>query len=567
MLINSEDTVPTLELCDLRTVFPLGDGRELKAVDGVSFNLYRGRTLCIVGESGSGKSITARSIMQIVGTPGRIVGGQILYHAQAGQRPVDITRLHPRGADMRALRGRDIAMIFQEPMTSLSPLHKIGWQIGEPLLAHGIADRHTAKQRAIELLRQVEIPSPESAVDRYPFEFSGGMRQRAMIAMALACGPKILIADEPTTALDVTTQAEVLRLIKRLQRESGLAVLFITHDMGVVAQIADAVLVMHQGRVVEHGPVEQIFHAPEHPYTRRLLDASRKLGMAAPSARPAVQTMQPLLRVRGLTLAYPPEKSLFRKTVMPAPAVQDVSFELYEGENLGIVGESGSGKTTLGNCLIRVLTPDHGQIVYRKRDGSEVDLAKLDRMGLRPVHREIRMVFQDPFASLNPRMTVAQVVGEPLLVNGLLSGRALATRVSELLMKVGLPPDVGQRYPHAFSGGQRQRIVIARALALDPRLIIADEATSALDVTLRGQILDLLLELQKPLGLSFVLISHDLGVIRYFCNRIAVMYRGRIVELGPADDICLRPGEAYTKTLLAAVPGADPKRRNLLEAA
>ena len=458
-------------------------------------------------------------------------------------------------------------MIFQEPMTSLSPIHKIGWQIGEPLLAHRMADRKTAKRRAIELLRQVEIPNPESAVDRYPFEFSGGMRQRAMIAMALACDPKILIADEPTTALDVTTQAEVLRLIKRLQRENGLAVLFITHDMGVVAQIADDVLVMYQGRVVEHGPVEQIFHAPEHPYTQRLLEASQKLGMAAPPARPVVNATQPLLQVRGVTLAYPAQTSLFRKPIVPPPAVRDVSFDLFEGENLGIVGESGSGKTTLGNCLIRVLTPGDGEIVYRKRDGNEVDLVKLDRAGLRPVHREIRMVFQDPFASLNPRMTVAQVVGEPLLVNGLLSGRALSARVSELLMKVGLPPDAGQRYPHAFSGGQRQRIVIARALALDPRLIIADEATSALDVTLRGQILDLLLALQKPLGLSFVLISHDLGVIRYFCNRIAVMYRGQIVEMGPSDDICFRPREAYTKALLAAVPEADPRRRNLLEAA
>ena len=567
MLTSLEDAAPILELRDLRTVFPLANGGELKAVDGVSFTLHRGRTLCIVGESGSGKSITARSIMQIVGAPGRIAGGQILYHARVGQKPVDIARLHPKGADMRALRGRDIAMIFQEPMTSLSPIHKIGWQIGEPLLAHRMADRKTAKRRAIELLRQVEIPNPESAVDRYPFEFSGGMRQRAMIAMALACDPKILIADEPTTALDVTTQAEVLRLIKRLQRENGLAVLFITHDMGVVAQIADDVLVMYQGQVVEHGPVEQIFHAPEHPYTQRLLEASQKLGMAAPPARPVVNATQPLLQVRGVTLAYPPQTSLFRKPIVPPPAVRDVSFDLFEGENLGIVGESGSGKTTLGNCLIRVLTPGDGEIVYRKRDGDEVDLVKLDRAGLRPVHREIRMVFQDPFASLNPRMTVAQVVGEPLLVNGLLSGRALSARVSELLMKVGLPPDAGQRYPHAFSGGQRQRIVIARALALDPRLIIADEATSALDVTLRGQILDLLLALQKPLGLSFVLISHDLGVIRYFCNRIAVMYRGQIVEMGPSDDICFRPREAYTKALLAAVPEADPRRRNLLEAA
>ena len=554
-----------LEVRNLRTVFRLGGAGILAAVDDVSFSLQRGRTLCIVGESGSGKSITARSIMRIVGPPGRIADGQILYQAQPDRPAIDIAKLHPRGSAMRAIRGRDIAMIFQEPMTSLSPIHRIGWQIGEPLLAHGLANRKTARQRAIELLRQVDIPDPEAAIDRYPFEFSGGMRQRAMIAMALACGPKVLIADEPTTALDVTTQAEVLRLIKRLQTENGLAVLFITHDMGVVAQIADDVLVMYRGQVVERGPVETIFHAPEHPYTKRLLDSSKKLGMAAPPARPTVAaTARTLLQVRDLALTYPAQATLFRKAQPPTPAVRDVGFELYEGENLGVVGESGSGKTTLGNCLIRVLTATAGQINYRRRDGAEVDLVTLDRPALRLVHRDIRMVFQDPFASLNPRMTVEQVIGEPLLVNRIASGTALSRRVGELLAQVGLPRDAGQRYPHAFSGGQRQRIVIARALALNPRLIIADEPTSALDVTLRGQILDLLLELQRSLGLSFVLISHDLGVIRYFCNRIAVMYRGQIVEIGPADDICFRPREAYTQALLAAVPEADPRRRNLL---
>jgi peptide/nickel transport system ATP-binding protein len=564
--LRRSDTL--LQVCNLRTVFPLGGGTVLAAVDDVSFTLQCSRTLCIVGESGSGKSMTARSIMRIVGPPGRIADGQILYQAQPDRPPIDIAKLHPRGSAMRAIRGRDIAMIFQEPMTSLSPIHRIGWQIGEPLLAHGLADRKTAHRRAIELLRQVEIPDPEAAIERYPFEFSGGMRQRAMIAMALACGPKILIADEPTTALDVTTQAEVLRLIKRLQIENGLAVLFITHDMGVVAQIADDVLVMYQGQVVERGPVETIFHSPEHPYTRRLLDSSKKLGMAAPPARPTVAaTARTLLQVRDVALTYPGQATLFRKARPPTPAVRDVGFDLYEGENLGIVGESGSGKTTLGNCLIRVLTATAGQINYRRRDGAEVDLVTLDRPGLRLVHRDIRMVFQDPFASLNPRMTVEQVIGEPLLVNRIMSGTVLSRRVGELLAQVGLPRDAGQRYPHAFSGGQRQRIGIARTLALNPRLIIADEPTSALDVTLRGQILDLLLELQRSLGLSFVLISHDLGVIRYFCNRIAVMYRGQIVEIGPADDICFRPREAYTQTLLAAVPEADPRRRNLLSAA
>ncbi len=546
----------------MRTHFPLGR-ITLKAVDDVSFSLHAGRTLCIVGESGSGKSITARSILQIVGRPGRIMGGQILYQPDS-HPPIDIAALPARGKAMRDLRGRAIAMVFQEPMTSLSPIHRIGWQIAEGLLAHRLMDEKSARARAVELLRQVEIPNPEDAAHRFPFEFSGGMRQRAMIAMALACNPRVLIADEPTTALDVTTQAEILRLIKRLQDENGLAVLFITHDMGVVAQIADDVLVMNRGQVVEQAPVAQLFAAPVHPYTIRLLDAARKLGMAAPPARAHVTPGPVLLQVRDLSLIYPAQSSLFRKAKPPTPALTGVSFDLHEGENLGIVGESGSGKTTLGACLIRVLKPTTGEVRYRLRDGTWRDLASLDRAGLRPVHREIRMVFQDPFASLNPRMTIEQCVGEPLLVNGVLSGRALQLRVRELLGRVGLPPDIASRYPHAFSGGQRQRIVIAWALALDPRLIIADEATSALDVTLRSQILDLLLELQPKLGLSFLFISHDLGVIRYFCNRVAVMHRGEIVEIGETEQICARPRQAYTQQLLAAVPEAEPRKQAVL---
>jgi peptide/nickel transport system ATP-binding protein len=560
---RGQDAAETvLEVRGLSTHFPLGPS-VLRAVDDVSFTLCRGRTLCIVGESGSGKSITARSILQIVGAPGRIVGGEMLYHPGKG-RPVDLAKLPPRGRAIRAIRGREIAMVFQEPMTSLSPIHRIGAQIAEGLVAHGMADRRAAHRRAVELLRQVEIPNPEQAAGRYPFEFSGGMRQRAMIAMALACSPRVLIADEPTTALDVTTQAEILRLIRRLQRENGLAVLFITHDMGVVAQIADDVLVMYRGQVVEHAPVLDLFRAPQHEYTKKLLDASRKLGLAAPPARPTAPSAEPLMRVRDVSLTYPPQASLFRRAGPPTHAVRGVSFDLFEGENLGIVGESGSGKTTLGNCLIRVLAPTAGRIEYRMRDGRSLDLAGLDRTRLRPVHREIRMVYQDPFASLNPRMTVEQVVGEPLLVHGILSGASLSRRVAELLGMVGLPDDARRRYPHAFSGGQRQRIVIARALALDPRLIIADEATSALDVTLRGQILDLLLDLQPRLGLSFILISHDLGVIRYFCNRVAVMFRGEIVEIGDADAICDHPQQPYTRALLSAVPAADPAHRSLL---
>jgi peptide/nickel transport system ATP-binding protein len=553
-----------LQVRNLKTWFRLEES-ELKAVDDVSFDLERGRTLCIVGESGSGKSVTARSILQIVGPPGRIVAGEILYRRETGMPVIDLARLDPRSRGMRAIRGREIAMVFQEPLTSLSPIHRVGWQIAEAEIAHGLAGRAEAKRHAVELLRQVEIPDPEGAAERYPFEFSGGMRQRAMIAMALAAKPKVLIADEPTTALDVTTQAEILRLIRRLQDESGLAVLFITHDMGVVAEIADEVMVMQDGKLVEQAPVGDLFARPVETYTKQLLEASRKLGMVAPPARPVQPAAGPaLLEVEDLALSYPGRRSLFRRAKPERPAVSQVSFTLHAGENLGIVGESGSGKTTLGNCLIGVLRPERGQVRYALADGAVVDVAKLNRSGLKRVHREVRMVFQDPFASLNPRMTIEQIVAEPLLVNGILAGPALRARVAELLEMVGLAADSAGRFPHAFSGGQRQRIVIARALALDPRLIIADEATSALDVTLRGQILDLLLALQPQLGLSFILISHDLGVIRYFCDRVAVMHRGEIVEMGTVEAICERPSRPYTKALLAAVPAADPAKRSLL---
>jgi len=561
--MHGEHADVALEVRRLSTHFPLGP-ITLRAVDDVSFTLRRGRTLCIVGESGSGKSMTARSILQIVNPPGRIVAGEMLYYPRDNARPVDIAKMHPRGRPIRNLRGRDIAMVFQEPMTSLSPIHRIGWQIAEGLVAHGMASKRAAMARATDLLRQVEIPDPAGAAQRYPFEFSGGMRQRAMIAMALACEPRVLIADEPTTALDVTTQAEILKLLKRLQDESGLAILFITHDMGVVAQIADDVLVMYRGQVVEHAPVRELFADPHHSYTKTLLTASKKLGMAAPPARAGVRAGPRLLEVSGVSLTYPAQATLFTRAKPPNPALRGVSFDLFEGENLGIVGESGSGKTTLGNCIIQVLRPSSGAVRYTDRAGVVSDLATLARPALRAVHREMRMVFQDPFAALNARMTVGQCVGEPLLVNHMLAGEPLRARVAELLGMVGLPADAARRYPHAFSGGQRQRIVIARALATDPRLVILDEATSALDVTLRGQILDLLLDLQPKLNLTFILISHDLGVIRYFCDRVAVMLRGEIVEIGTAADICDRPREPYTKRLLAAVPEADPAHRALI---
>ncbi|WP_062120053.1 ABC transporter ATP-binding protein [Aureimonas sp. AU40] len=546
-----------LEVRDLRTHFENRTG-VLKAVDGVSFDVRRGRTLAVVGESGSGKSVTARSILQIVDRPGRIVGGSVLLHRQDGSS-ADLAKLDPRGREIRAVRGREIAMIFQEPMSSLSPVHTIGNQIEEALSVHLELTRAEARRRAIDLLSQVEIPNASAAADRYTFEFSGGMRQRAMIAMALACNPSMLIADEPTTALDVTTQAEILDLIAKLQREHGMGVLFITHDMGVVAEIADEVAVMHHGQLVETGPTDRIFHAPQAEYTRMLINSARKLEQKAEirlSRPPKPAPTAPLIEVRSLTMTFGKGASALR-------AVDDVSLTVAPGETLGIVGESGSGKTTMGRCLLRVYEPSSGSIGYRRADGSSVDLASADRRTLRDCRREIRMIFQDPVSSLNPRMTVAQIVGEPLYVNGIAKGRELDERVCALLSQVGLEPAWRERYPHAFSGGQRQRIVIARAIALKPRLIVADEATAALDVSLRAQMLDLLIRLQDELDLSYVFISHDIGVIRYMCDRVAVMYRGRIVETGPTDEVCDNPRHGYTQALLSAIPRPDPRARRL----
>ncbi len=546
-----------LSVKDLYTHFPVRAGT-VKAVDGISFDIRKGKTLCVVGESGSGKSVAARSILQIVDAPGRIVSGKIELKRPDG--PVtDLAALNPRGKAIREVRGAEIAMIFQEPMSSLSPVHTIGDQIIEVLRLHRGLSKIAARERAIELLKQVEIPRPELAVDRYTFEYSGGMRQRAMIAMALACEPTVLIADEPTTALDVTTQAEILDLIRRLQEKNGMAVLFITHDMGVVAEIADDVLVMYKGKVMERGPVDQIFHAPENDYTRMLIGSVVKLQQKAEARTAAPREFagtENIVEVRDLSMHFTTGTTINK-------AVDGVSFDVRKGETLGIVGESGSGKTTMGRSLLRVYAPTSGSMVYRRADNSTIDLASVDASTLRDCRREIRMVFQDPFGSLNPRMTVSQIIGEPLLVNGIAQGNELDDRVAALMQQVGLEPAWRERYPHAFSGGQRQRIGIARAIALDPRLIVADEATSALDVSLRAQMLDLLMKLQDERGLSFVFISHDLGVIRYMCDRVAVMYRGKIVEIGSTDDVCDRPQHAYTQALLSAIPEPDPRKRRI----
>ena len=546
-----------LQVRDLATHFPVRTG-VVKAVNGISFDVARGKTLCVVGESGSGKSVTARSILQIVDEPGRIASGSMVMNRADGTS-VDLAKMNPRGKEIRAVRGAEIAMIFQEPMSSLSPVHTVGNQIVEVLRLHLNMSKAVARARCIELLTQVEIPNPAQAIDRYTFEFSGGMRQRVMIAMALACNPQLLIADEPTTALDVTTQAEILDLIRRLQQSHGMAVMFITHDMGVVAEIADQVIVMHNGKIVETGAVDQIFHAPAHDYTRMLIGSVRKLGHKAEIrvARQAPDAaQQPILEVRDLSMHFTAGKSTTR-------AVDGVSLSLLPGESLGIVGESGSGKTTMGRCLMRVYEPTAGSMNYRQPDGTVIDIAKAGKTSLAQCRREMRMIFQDPVSSLNPRMTVAQIVGEPLLVNGLAKGKELDERVAHLLQSVGLEPAWRERYPHAFSGGQRQRIGIARAIALNPRIIVADEATAALDVSLRSQMLDLLLNLQDKLGLSFIFISHDIAVIRYFCDRVAVMYKGKVVETGPTDQVCDAPSHAYTQALLSAIPRPDPRERQI----
>jgi peptide/nickel transport system ATP-binding protein len=532
----------------------------LHAARNVSFDLRRGSTMCLVGESGSGKSVTARALLRIVDRPGRITRGTILLRDGAGT--IDIANLPASGPAIRAIRGRRIGLIFQEPMSSLSPVHTIGSQISEAIRQHARIDARAARARAIELLRQVEIPSPEKLIDRYTFEFSGGMRQRAMIAMALSGNPDILIADEPTTALDVTTQAEILDLIKRLQVGHGMAMLLITHDMGVVAEVADEVAVMRFGRVVEQGTVDGIFYRAASPYARQLLAATRRLeeARAAPvKAKPA-----PILAARGLGRDFELRRGLFGREHHTVRAVDDVSFELFPGENLGIVGESGSGKTTLGRLILRTVEPSQGTVIYRGKDGQEVEVTALGKQALRQFRREVRLVFQDPFASLNPRLTVKDVIGDPMLINGLASGKVLEEKVAALMRLVGLDSAMMERFPHAFSGGQRQRIGIARALALEPRIIIADEATSALDVAIRSQILDLLLDLQKRLDLSFIFISHDISVVRYFCHRVAVMHRGRIVEIGEASQICSDPREPYTKSLISAVPNPDPRNKRML---
>ncbi len=534
-----------LTVSDLRVAFATQGGR-VQAVDGVSFELVPGEVLAIVGESGSGKSVTAQTILGLTRSPNTEIGGSIRLGEQelvgAGER------------ELRAVRGSRVGMVFQDPMTSFNPVYRIGRQISEAIRAHREAvGKEEAHERAVELLDSVGIPNAAQRVDDYPHQFSGGMRQRAMIAMALALEPEILIADEPTTALDVTVQAQILALLERINRERGLATILITHDLGVVAEVADRVLVMHEGRIVERGGLDQIFYSPADPYTRKLLDAVVRIDSAPPLR--ARSESEPLLEVTDLVKHFPVKRGLiFEREVDQVRAVDGVSLSVRRGETLGLVGESGSGKSTLSRTILQLLAPTSGSVRF---DGREI--AGLSRREMQPLRRQIQMVFQDPYASLNPRKRIGQIVGEPLRLQGEAKGTELRREVKGLLDRVGLSPEHYDRFPHEFSGGQRQRIGIARALALRPKLIVADEPVSALDVSIRAQILALLSELQSEFGLTYVFVAHDIGVVRHVSDRIAVMHEGKIVEEGPADAVCERPQGAYTKQLLAAVPIPDPR--------
>ncbi len=535
---------PLLRVRDLRVGFAT-QGGHVQAVEGVSFELMPGEVLAIVGESGSGKSVTAQTILGLTRSPNTDIAGSIRLGEQelasAGE------------SELRAVRGGRIGMVFQDPMTSFNPVYRVGWQIAESIRSHRPAvSKEGAHGQAVELLDSVGIPDAGRRVDDYPHEFSGGMRQRAMIAMALALEPEILIADEPTTALDVTVQAQILALLERLNRERGLATILITHDLGVVAEVADRVLVMHEGRIVERGSLDDVFYAAKDPYTRRLLDAVVRIDSAPPLR--AARTGETLLEVTDLVKHYPVKRGLLiEREVDRVRAVDGVSFILRKGETLGLVGESGCGKTTLCRAALGLIEPSSGSVRFEGRE-----IAGLSRREMRPLRREMQIVFQDPYASLNPRRRIGQIVGEPLRLQGVARGSELRDRVLALLERVGLGAEHYNRYPHEFSGGQRQRIGIARALALRPKLIVADEPVSALDVSIRAQILDLLAELQEDFGLTYLFVAHDIGVVRHVSDRIAVMNAGRIVEEGPADRVCERPEDPFTRKLLAAVPIPDP---------
>jgi peptide/nickel transport system ATP-binding protein len=552
------------------------NGSWTPVVNDVSFSIAAGETVAIVGESGSGKSVTAMSIMRLLPERTSRVTGKVTL---AG---TDILSLPER--QMQDVRGNDIAMIFQEPMTSLNPVLTVGRQIAEAIIRHRGCSKKEARTEAVRLLERVRIPAAASRYDEYPHQLSGGMLQRVMIAMALACRPKLLIADEPTTALDVTVQAEILQLIKSLQDEENMAVLFITHDMGVVAEIADRTVVMFRSRALEIGETEQIFKQPANVYTKALLSAVPRLGSmegrAFPATLPLTDTdtgvaspereiagtvetgKRPVLEVRNLVTRFDIKSGLFGRVSSRVHAVENVSFDLHEGETLSLVGESGCGKSTTGRSVLRLVEPVSGSIHIDGQDIRALDPGKLLKQ-----RQHMQMIFQDPFSSLNPRMRVGDAIMEPMITHGLATAKEAREKVADLIARVGLQADMARRFPHEFSGGQRQRISIARALTLNPGLIVADEAVSALDVSIKAQVVNLMMELQEQLKIAYLFISHDMAVVERVSHRVAVMYLGEIVEIGTREQIFSNPQHAYTRKLLSAVPIADPARRHIRRAA
>jgi|TARA_B110000090_G_scaffold19105_1_gene18962 ABC-type glutathione transport system ATPase component len=556
------------EIQGLRVEFQTKDGPVI-GVSNVSFDIKSGETVCVVGESGSGKSVSSLSLMRLVEFGGgEITNGRLLFNRKDLEE-IDLAQAEPNL--MRSIRGNEIGMIFQEPMTALNPVFTVERQLTEGLRLHKGLSKAAASAKALDLMREVRIPEPERRLKQYPHELSGGMRQRVVIAMALACEPRLLIADEPTTALDVTIQAEILALMDRLKRDTGTAVMFITHDMAVVAQMADRVVVMFRGEKVEEGTVEDIFENPQHPYTKALLAAVPKLGEMTGKAYPEQMVLmgrdqskvkpikgsdEVFLEVENLTTRFAVNGGFFRRTIANVHAVEDLSFTINKGQTLSLVGESGCGKSTAGRSILRLVEPQKGAV---RLDGK--DIMALDTNSLRNSRLDMQMIFQDPFASLNPQMQLSDQVAEPMHNFAIFKGKAIQDRVEMLFDRVELPRSFMRRYPHELSGGQRQRVAIARALALNPKLIIADEAVSALDVSVQAQVLNLMMELQSELNLSFLFISHDMAVVERVSHHVGVMYLGRIVEMGPRSAVFENPQHPYTQALMKAVPIADPRQR------
>ena len=551
---------PLLQINDLSVSF-----RQQQAVKDISFEIKKGETLAIVGESGSGKSVTSLSIMQLLSSHAHISGNIFLDN---NNEPIDLVRLSARG--MQHIRGNKIGMIFQEPMTSLNPVKRCGHQVSEAVLLHNKIDKTAAHERVIDLFRQVQLPDPENLYKRYPHEISGGQKQRVMIAMAMSCNPQLLICDEPTTALDVLVQKEILLLIKKLQQQTDMSVLFISHDLNLVAEIADRIVIFYKGNLVEINTTEKIIHTPQHPYTKALLACRPALynkGQRLPVVSDFIQQEQQitqtsfieplvndtnktvLLSVKKLNTWYAAKQNFLGKALQYNKAVNDVSFDVYENEMLGLVGGSGCGKTTLGRTIMGLIQPHSGEILYK---GKNITTASAHER--KSLSGEIQMIFQDPYASLNPRITIGEAIGEPLHVHRLFPSKKIKDKVIEWLEKTGLQASHYNRYPHEFSGGQRQRIVIARALIMQPKFVVCDECVSALDVSVQAQVLNLLNDLKREIGFTAIFISHDLSVVRYLCDRIIVMNKGRIEETGSAEEVYHHPQSDYTRQLLSALP-------------